>query len=381
VALPQNLGRLTLLHHLGSDTYSTWWLYQDPDRGAPVVVRALADQWIQHPQARADFVGGTGPFQPIVSQPGSVLDSGEAPDGTPYVVTPYSPPPTSPPPAGPPQFAPPAGWGTPRPPRKRWPLVVGIIAAVVVLGLVCLVAIGLAFSTTGSSGPSISVQSGEPAVPGNPSAPSGPGARPAVGECRNLSDAAVPRSSDSTPVVDCSQPHTAQTYYVGTFPSGSSGAKPDSTYAGAVCQKHLGAGLGVSESEAALTAYQVVFFAPDSAAWAAGARWFRCDVALTVGNHLLPLPSTLVPHPLPPSLQACLTRQGQPTPCDRTHLVRASGTFTVTGSNPTQSQAQGRAKCPSGSVYFTWPSAAEFKQGLRVGVCWSAGQPNLGSPT
>lgn len=385
--LPQNLGRLTLLHHLGSDTYTVWSLYHDPDRGTPVVVRALSDQWTHHPQARADFLAGAGPFQSVSSpQHVALLSAGEAPDGTPYVLMPYAAPTGAPPPGGggAAPFSPPA-WVPPKQTRRRWPVVAAIVVVVLALATAGIVALAVGTNGgSGSAGPAVPVplqpsgQASQPSSPATPGAPSG--ARPQVGQCRNLTDAAVPRPSDSTPVVDCSQSHTAQTYYVGRYRSGST---PDNTYAGAVCRKQLGHGLGVSDKAAALTAYQVVFFGPDSAAWAAGARWFRCDVALMAGNHLLPLPNPLVPSPLPSSLQACLTRQGALTPCDHSHLLRAVATFTVTGSTPPsakQTQAQGRAACPAGSAIFTGPSAAEFRQGLRVGVCWAA-EGQVGSPT
>lgn len=466
MALPQTLGRLTLLRHLGSDTYTVSWLYHDPDRVTPVVVRALGDQWVQHPQARADFIGGTGPFQPISSpQHVTVLASGQAPDGTPYVVTPYaaeaqssgassgaptlvgtpspfappgrtpidlaksspaqpapptvdmptapgSPAPTGPlptasaPPAQPaaqPAAQPPAAWpsptgavppgGTgpgmsgygawdPTPKRRLWPLFVGIATAIVLLagaGVLAAVTIGgnndkpSAASTPGPAGSSPSAQP-SPTSPA-PTSPAGPAggasAVPTVGQCRDIADSMVPKQSDPTPAIACSQQHTAQTYYVGHY----AGNMPDNTYAGTVCQKQLAAGLGISANQAALTAYQVLFFRPDNAAWAAGQRWFRCDVALLAGTHLLPLPTTLVPHPLPDSLRACLTQKGQRTPCSRTHVVRAFATYSLSGSKPPSAQkaeAQGRAECPGGSVYFTWPSSAEYQQGIRIGVCWSA---------
>lgn len=381
MALPQTLGRLTLLQYLSSDTYTVSWLYHDPERGGPVVVRALADGLAQHPQARADFVGGSGPFQTLTSpQYAAVLDSGQAPDGTPYVVTPYAPT------AVPPPFhafgAPPGPLGPPSPgpsgqPRRRWPLVVGIV----VLALVVAVGIGfaLAFVTRGSTDstpPLPGRPSAQPSGPANPSAP-GSTARPAVGQCRDLADRSVPLPSDSTPVVDCSQTHTTQTYFVGRYPAGES--KPSTGLAGATCQKQLGAGLGVTQRSAALSAYQVVFFGPDAAQWAAGARWFRCDVALIAGTHLLPLPSTLMPKPLPTSLQGCLTQQGAPTPCDQAHLLRAFATFVYTGSkapSTARGQAQGKAKCPSGTAYATPPTADDVKHGYRIGVCWQTeGQP------
>lgn len=441
MALPQTLGRLTLLQSLGGDTYTASWLYHDPDRGVPVVVRALADAFVQHPQARADFIGGTGPFQAISSpQYVAVRASGQAPDGTPYVVTPYtaaetlegpttpptgSPfagpdaaaPPTAPvtpsapalteplPTFGPPQTAPyadpastsswpgfvpppdgPMGWSQP-PARRRWPLIVGLLTALVVLAAVGVTAAVTLGGSDNSSSPSPTNPSAAGTQPGagqpsaSPSTGTPASGTPSVGQCRALTDAVVPKASDSTPAIDCSQKHTAQTYYVGRF----NGSKEDNTYAGEVCSEHLAAGLGLSQKQVVLTAYQVLFFAPTSAQWSAGQRWFRCDVALLAGTHVLPLPTDLTPNPLPDSLAACLDQKGETTPCDQTHVLRASGTYTLTGPtlpSRAKAQAQGRAQCPQGSAYFTWPNeAAEYKAGLRTGVCWSVDSPGAGGGT
>lgn len=380
MALPQTLGRLTLLQPLGGDTYTTSWLYHDPDRGAPVVVRALADAFVHHPQARADFIGGTGPFQMISSpQYAAVLSTGETPDGTPYVVAPYvaAPPPTPPWPA----FNPPSPASMPapsQPAKRRWPLIVGLVTALVVL-----VALGITLGlTVGTSSTSTSHPASHPAgeQPSRPAAqPGGTSSDvPTVGQCRALTDATVPKASDSTPAIACSQTHTAKTYYVGRF----QGSTMNSTYAGEICAEHLPAGLGLTQKQAALTAYQVLFFGPTKAQWAAGQRWFRCDVGLLAGTHVLPLPSDLTPTPLPDSLAACLDQQGQTTPCNRSHVLRASGTYNLTGPSlpsPAKAQAQGRTQCPRGSAYFTWPNdAAEYKAGMRTGVCWSPDSAGTG---
>jgi len=101
---------------------------------------------------------------------------------------------------------------------------------------------------------------------------------PAAGDCYdNLYDTAA---------VDCAQSHVLEAVYVGTFTGTPAGRGrppladgPDAQAAWQRCAAPAAAYLGGDWHDGMLVLSLVL---PRSGAWTAGARWFRCDVAVVV---------------------------------------------------------------------------------------------------
>ena len=107
-------------------------------------------------------------------------------------------------------------------------------------------------------------------------------AAPELGACRVLTPDDVDQPSNATRTVDCSEPHTAQTFAVGNLPSSLHDADYDATDLGAwayqTCSRRFMSFLGADESLAMRTVLSWAWFRPSEKAWGDGARWYRCDV-------------------------------------------------------------------------------------------------------
>jgi hypothetical protein len=107
-------------------------------------------------------------------------------------------------------------------------------------------------------------------------------AAPDVGACRRLTPDDVAHPSNDTATVSCEQPHTAQTYAVGSLPEqfadSSYGDADVAAYAYQTCSSTFIRFTGADESLAMRTILSWAWFRPSQAAWDAGARWYRCDV-------------------------------------------------------------------------------------------------------
>jgi len=105
---------------------------------------------------------------------------------------------------------------------------------------------------------------------------------PEAGACRVLTPEDVARPGNAGRVVGCTEPHTAETFLVATFPKKFTDAEYTDQRLGGhaykACstafQKHLGA----DESLVMRSILSWAWFRPSEKAWEDGARWFRCDV-------------------------------------------------------------------------------------------------------
>lgn len=107
-------------------------------------------------------------------------------------------------------------------------------------------------------------------------------AAPELGACRVLTPDDVDHPSNATRTVDCSEPHTAQTFAVGDLPENLRDVDYDSTELGAwaydTCSQRFMRFVGADESLAMRTVVSWAWFRPSEKAWGDGARWYRCDV-------------------------------------------------------------------------------------------------------
>lgn len=105
---------------------------------------------------------------------------------------------------------------------------------------------------------------------------------PKLGACRDLTPDDVALPSNATRTVDCSEPHTAQTYKVGNLPDEFDDAAWDSRELGAwayrTCSDAFAQFLGADESTVMRARVTWAWFRPSEQAWEEGARWYRCDI-------------------------------------------------------------------------------------------------------
>ena len=105
---------------------------------------------------------------------------------------------------------------------------------------------------------------------------------PKLGACRVLTPDDVKLPSNATKVVDCDEPHTAETFAVGEIPEELADAGYDDreigSFAYQTCGKKFMAFLGADESLVMRSMVSWAWFRPSETAWDEGARWYRCDV-------------------------------------------------------------------------------------------------------
>ncbi len=111
----------------------------------------------------------------------------------------------------------------------------------------------------------------------------GPVEAPEPGACRVLAAQDIGQPSNNSDVVDCSEPHTAETFAVGTFPERVA-ARADvedprlGAYIYDTCSTQFETFLGGDESTVMRSVVSWAWFRPSESAWKQGARWYRCDV-------------------------------------------------------------------------------------------------------
>jgi hypothetical protein len=114
-----------------------------------------------------------------------------------------------------------------------------------------------------------------------------------VGNCFNYKSSGTKDQAASAPAVDCTTPHTAQTYWTGTLPE-SFGVPEKAKAASRLKQiqpctvKNLNAFVNLGDRKLP-TRLQSVSIFPSKAQWGAGQRWVRCDVVFRAGKSYKPL--------------------------------------------------------------------------------------------
>lgn len=215
-------------------------------------------------------------------------------------------------------------------------------------------------------------------------APDSSAAKPEAGQCRQLTPAQGEPSSNNSPTVSCSDPHTNYTYAVPTVPRRIKFKKISSAQFSKLGLSLCGGprfdkALGRTDLVRDQTVYGSMFFGPSKAQRADGARWMRCDLFLLAGRDLGELPPTQHPMlqgPITDAVRRCLTHDHYFTTCITAHAYRSVTAFTVHSKKyPTKAQftAQGRKHCPSSANdFFSWPFKSDWSTGDRGEVCYHA---------
>ena len=223
---------------------------------------------------------------------------------------------------------------------------------------------------------------------------------PEIGACRVLQPSDLAEASDSTETVPCKQPHDAETFAVGPFKGRLADAGYDDPRLGAhvydVCSKAFMRFTGADESLTLRSVVSWAWFRPTEAEWAAGARWFRCDVVGGTDRsaELVDLPRTAkgVLLGIPGDRwMACVkgadVNAVPPVPCTEPHDWRAVTTIVVGQEKDKYPgdrlvEVQSRDYCsdsvgawmnyPIDYKYaYTWFHKADWELGNRRSICWA----------
>lgn len=238
--------------------------------------------------------------------------------------------------------------------------------------------------------------SSAPLGPAEPAAAEDP---PAVGSCYLLDAAAVAEPSHTGDPVDCSEPHSAETFAVGTLPESLGQDRDDPALGRWVyprCQRAFERFLGVDESLAMRIQLSWAWFRPSEAAWDEGGRWYRCDAvggpADAADYRALPESARGLFRAEPP-LEWLTCARGETVagsekvPCSTEHDWRAVTTIKLGGPDdpyPGDRDVQVRTRdfCsdsvvawlnypPEYEFGYTWFREAEWQAGNRRSICWA----------
>lgn len=223
---------------------------------------------------------------------------------------------------------------------------------------------------------------------------------PELGACRNLTPEDVALPANATATVDCSEPHTAQTFAVGQLPERFDDAGYDdrglSAFAYRTCNARFRKFVGADESIAMRTVLSWAWFRPSEEAWSEGSRWYRCDV---VGGgeqskEYVALPEEvrgiLLGRP-PDEWMVCAagpTVAGSvKVPCSEPHDWRAISTIVLgkpdekyPGDRLVEVRTRDFCSDQVGAYLqypvdydfgYTWFHEAEWEAGNRRSVCWA----------
>ncbi|WP_435771111.1 septum formation family protein [Nocardioides sp. SYSU DS0651] len=223
---------------------------------------------------------------------------------------------------------------------------------------------------------------------------------PPNGVCRELTPEDVAMPANATRTVDCTQPHTAETFAVGALPEKFDDADYEDAalgrFAYRTCSKAFAEFVGADESLVLRTTVSWAWFRPSEKAWDQGARWYRCDV---IGGSA----SSPTYRPLPATAKGMLSGRpddkwlscargpsvgaGEKVPCSQKHDWRAVTTVKIgepedeyPGDRVMESRT--RSFCatsvkawlnyPAEFEYgFTFFHEAEWEAGIRRSVCWA----------
>lgn len=205
---------------------------------------------------------------------------------------------------------------------------------------------------------------------------------PVVGQCFDMDVAELNQASYTEAAVDCGTEHTSQVIAVAQLPDG---VAYDSAamlrFALETCFPAQRRAVGASRLGVRLTAYDIGYFGPTAEQQAAGARWMRCDLVLTAGGRLAPLPGRLAvgKYPFSDTVSRCLSGRALAiTVCAEKHAFRATAALRVDAKRfPSKSawQRLGERRCRTAvrSSYFRfgWPSKAAWTAGDRALVCYT----------
>lgn len=222
---------------------------------------------------------------------------------------------------------------------------------------------------------------------------------PKVGACRDLAATDLDKATNESPVVPCTQPHTAETFAVGTLPAATGSSYRDQRHGRFVfdtCSTAFRDFIGADESLAMRVQLSWAWFRPSERGWGRGARWYRCDLVGGPGgaDRLRDLPaqargmfSTTQPDGWLTCARGTTVARSTKVACSEPHEWRAVTAIKVglpddpyPGDRVVQVRSRDRCSDWVGawthyaSDYdfgYTWFHRAEWESGNRRSVCWA----------
>ena len=223
--------------------------------------------------------------------------------------------------------------------------------------------------------------------------------QPKLGACYDLTPADADKPSNDATPVDCSQPHTSQTFAIGTLPASTGKdykAPGHGTFIYPTCEQAFEKFLSADQSLAMRIRLSWSWFRPSERGWEKGARWYRCDVvggpddAKTYAR--LPATAKGLFAAKPPEqwltcAKGATVNSSEKVPCTSKHDWRAVTTIVLGGEKDAYPgdrvvEVRSRDFCSdSVGAWLNYPvdyefgytffHAAEWKTGNRRTVCWA----------
>ena len=221
---------------------------------------------------------------------------------------------------------------------------------------------------------------------------------PQVGQCYATPDDVLADAHDPTPPVDCSQPHTLETYAV-LHPEHAldreTMARMDQQ-----CVQRIKSFLGGADF--APTAVSVYYFTPTRAQQRSGVRWVRCDAGVvtdTAVSGARAVTGSLrgaFAHGVPEAYRRCLNNAPDPAaplplvPCTGPHVAeqmpsgvdlgdagtRYPGTKTLTRDANAQCANIVASQVPdAGRSLVVVPTRTMWRGGVTTAQCWALASP------
>jgi hypothetical protein len=197
-------------------------------------------------------------------------------------------------------------------------------------------------------------------------------AKPAVGQCRNLTLDQASAASNNTAPSGCKSAHNDRVIAVKNLPKGVSWGELNTpakvnTMAVRLCYPAFRGALGQNDQVRDRTAYSYLYFVPTAKQRSKGARWMRCDLTLRQAASLAKLPTDRKPalkgSRVPSGVARCLAgKRLVTTTCTSSHRYRAAAAVKIDIKRyPGRKQMIriGRSRCPGlittdADFRFTW---------------------------
>ncbi len=222
---------------------------------------------------------------------------------------------------------------------------------------------------------------------------------PKLGACYDLAPKDTESPSNISEPVPCTEPHTSQTFAIGTLPASTGKdykAPGHGKWIFTTCEKAFEKFLAVDESLAMRIQLSWVWFRPSERGWDKDARWYRCDVVggPTDATAYTALPATAkgMFRAKPPEqwltcAKGATVLKSKKLPCTQPHDWRAVTTIKVgtpQDDYPGDRLVQVRTRdfCsdsvgawmnyPVGYEFgYTYFHQAEWQAGNRRSICWA----------
>lgn len=219
---------------------------------------------------------------------------------------------------------------------------------------------------------------------------------PATGACYRLAVDDLGASSNHGDDVACTEPHTAQTFAVGTLPDAGYDDPALGTFVYDTCQQAFGPYLGADDSAVLRSRLSWSWFRPSEKGWKDGARWYRCDVVggpdgATALRDLPTDAKDLFARDYPDAWMTCArgddAQTGNKVACDEAHDWRAVTTIKVAEADAPYpgdriAEVRSRDYCrdsvrawlgypPDFDFAYTWFRADRWAGGNHRAICWA----------